>query len=54
MKDAFLLNKTRLQAEFTKLKLKYKVKSVDQLPTKEADDDETQYGGLELIPLKLT
>lgn len=42
IKDAFLLNKTRMQAEVTKLKLKHKVKSVDQLPLKEGlNDDET-------------
>ncbi|SGZ51936.1 CIC11C00000005483 [Sungouiella intermedia] len=42
IKDAFLLNKTRMQAELTKLKLKHKVKSVDQLPLKDGlDDDET-------------
>ncbi|KAI5950877.1 hypothetical protein KGF54_003951 [Candida jiufengensis] len=39
IKDSFLANKTRLQAEFIKLKLKYKVKSVDQLPTVEQDDE---------------
>ncbi|KAI5967641.1 hypothetical protein CANMA_002821 [Candida margitis] len=39
IKEAVLAHKTRLQAEFIKLKLKYKVKSVDQLPTKENDDE---------------
>ena len=53
MKDAFLLNKTRLQAEFTKLKLKYKVKSVDQLPTKEADDDETPIRWFRINTIKI-
>ncbi|KAK6460594.1 S-adenosyl-L-methionine-dependent methyltransferase [Scheffersomyces coipomensis] len=41
IKDAILKNKTRLQAEFTKLKLKHKVKSVDELPVKIADEDES-------------
>ncbi|KAK6202517.1 S-adenosyl-L-methionine-dependent methyltransferase [Scheffersomyces amazonensis] len=41
IKDAILKNKTRLQAEFTKLKLKYKVRSVDGLPVQLTDDDET-------------
>lgn len=53
IKDAFLLNKTRLQAEFTKLKLKYKVKSVDQLPTKEADDDETPIRWFRINTIKI-
>ena len=48
-----LLNKTRLQAEFTKLKLKYKVKSVDQLPTKEADDDETPIRWFRINTIKI-
>ncbi|KAI5954849.1 hypothetical protein KGF57_003874 [Candida theae] len=39
IKDAVLAHKTRLQAEFIKLKLKHKVKSVEQLPTKENDDE---------------
>ena len=39
IKEAVLAHKTRLQAEFIKLKLKYKVKSVDELPTKESDDE---------------
>lgn len=39
IKDAVLAHKTRLQAEFIKLKLRYKVKSVDQLPTKECEDE---------------
>lgn len=42
IKDAFLANKTRLHAELIKLKLKFKAKSVDQLPLKDGmDDDET-------------
>lgn len=42
IKDAFLANKTRLHAELIKLKLKHKVKSVEDLPLKEGmDDDET-------------
>ncbi|RLV91839.1 25S rRNA [Spathaspora sp. JA1] len=40
IKTAFLENKTRLIAEFTKLKLKYKVKDVSELPVEE-DNDET-------------
>ncbi|CCG20470.1 hypothetical protein CORT_0A00790 [Candida orthopsilosis Co 90-125] len=39
IKEAVLAHKTRLQAEFIKLKLKYKVKSVQQLPTKDNDDE---------------
>ncbi|KAI5963443.1 uncharacterized protein KGF55_002323 [Candida pseudojiufengensis] len=39
IKDSFLKNKTRLQAELIKLKLKYKVKSVDQLPTIQQEDE---------------
>lgn len=53
IKDAFLLNKTRLQAEFTKLKLKYKVKSADQLPTKETDDDETPIRWFRINTIKI-
>lgn len=41
IKDEFLKHKTRLQAEFIKLKLKHKAKTVEDLPTKEADEDET-------------
>lgn len=41
IKDAFLQHQTRLQAEFTKMKLKYRVKSASEFPTKEADEDET-------------
>ncbi|ODV82194.1 S-adenosyl-L-methionine-dependent methyltransferase [Suhomyces tanzawaensis NRRL Y-17324] len=41
IKDAFLKHRTRLQAEFTKLKLRYKVKAASELPTEEADGDET-------------
>ncbi|KAK6458855.1 S-adenosyl-L-methionine-dependent methyltransferase [Scheffersomyces xylosifermentans] len=41
IKDAFLQHKTRLQAEFTKLKLKYKVKAASELPTTDVDEDET-------------
>lgn len=41
IKEAFLQHRTRLQAEFIKLKLKHKVKAVDELPTTETDEDET-------------
>ncbi|RCK62525.1 hypothetical protein Cantr_08987 [Candida viswanathii] len=53
IKDALLLNKTRLQAEFTKLKLKYKVKSADQLPTKDTDDDETPVRWFRINTIKI-
>lgn len=39
IKDAFLLHRTRLHSELIKLKLKYKVKSVDQFPGVETDDE---------------
>lgn len=38
IKDLFLSNKTRLQAEFTKLKLRYKVRRVQDLETAGSDD----------------
>lgn len=41
IKDAFLLHKTRLNSELIKLKLKYKVKSVDQFPNLRGQDDQT-------------
>ncbi|CAH2354985.1 25S rRNA (cytosine(2278)-C(5))-methyltransferase [[Candida] railenensis] len=41
IKDSFLLHQTRLKAEFIKLKLKYKAKSVEDFPTKDVDGDET-------------
>ncbi|KAL6454702.1 RCM1 25S rRNA [Candida maltosa Xu316] len=53
IKDAFLSNKTRLQAEFTKLKLRYKVKSVQELPTKETDDDETPIRWFRINTIKI-
>ncbi|KAG7662812.1 uncharacterized protein J8A68_003666 [[Candida] subhashii] len=53
IKDAFLSNKTRLQAEFTKLKLKYKAKSVSELPTKEADEDETPVRWFRINTIKI-
>lgn len=53
IKEAFLLNKTRMQAEFTKLKLKHKVKSVTELPLKEGfDDDETPVRWIRVNTLK--
>lgn len=53
VKDAFLLNKTRMQAEFIKLKLKYKVKSADEFPVK-ADDDETPVRWIRVNTIKTT
>lgn len=55
IKEAFLLNKTRMQAELTKLKLKHKVKSVTELPLKEGfDDDETPVRWIRVNTLKTT
>lgn len=53
IKDAFLSNKTRLQAEFIKLKLKYKAKSVEDLPTKDADEDETPVRWFRINTIKI-
>lgn len=55
IKDAFLLNKTRMQAELIKLKLKHKVKAVDQLPLKDGlDDDETPIRWVRVNTIKTT
>lgn len=54
MKEAFLLNKTRLQAELTKLKLKHKVTSVEKLPLKEGiDEDETPVRWIRINTIKI-
>lgn len=55
IKEAFLLNKTRMQAELTKLKLKHKVKSVTELPLREGfEDDETPVRWIRVNTLKTT
>lgn len=54
IKDAVLQNKTRLQSEFIKLKLKYKVKSVQELPTKEVDGDETPIRWFRINTIKIS
>lgn len=54
IKDAILKHKTRLQAEMTKLKLKLKVKSVDELPTKGVDEDETPIRWCRINTIKTT
>ena len=53
IKDAFLANKTRLQAEFIKLKLKYKVKAVSELPTKDSSEDETPVRWFRINTIKI-
>lgn len=53
VKDAFLLHKTRMQAEFIKLKLKYKVKAADELPVK-VDEDETPVRWIRVNTIKTT
>ncbi|OBA23756.1 S-adenosyl-L-methionine-dependent methyltransferase [Metschnikowia bicuspidata var. bicuspidata NRRL YB-4993] len=54
VKDAFLANKTRMQAELTKLKLKHGVKSVAELPMKSGlDDDETPVRWIRINTIKL-
>ncbi|CAK9436469.1 uncharacterized protein LODBEIA_P10270 [Lodderomyces beijingensis] len=53
IKDAFLSNKTRLQAEFIKLKLKYKIKTVDQLPTKDSSANETPVRWFRINTIKI-
>lgn len=55
IKDAFLLNKTRLHAELTKLKLKHKVKAVLELPLQEGvDADETPVRWFRVNTIKTT
>ncbi|GEQ72516.1 hypothetical protein JCM33374_g6203 [Metschnikowia sp. JCM 33374] len=55
VKDAFLANKTRMQAELTKLKLKHKAKSVSDLPLKSGlDDDETPIRWIRINTIKLS
>lgn len=55
IKDAFLSNKTRMQAELTKLKLKHKVKSVSDLPLQNGiGDDETPVRWIRINTIKLT
>lgn len=55
IKDAFLLNKTRMQAELTKLKIRHGVTSVDQLPLKEGlDSDETPIRWVRVNTIKTT
>lgn len=55
IKDAFLQHKTRLQAEFTKLKLKHKVKSAEELPTKGGiDEDETPVRWCRINTIKIS
>lgn len=39
IKNAFLEHRTRLLAEFTKLKLKYGAKLAEELPTRDSDDE---------------
>lgn len=54
MKDAFLLNKTRLLAELTKLKLRHKVTAVEKLPLKEGvDEDETPVRWFRINTIKI-
>ncbi|CUM66522.1 uncharacterized protein PRCAT00004189001 [Priceomyces carsonii] len=53
IKDSFLKHKTRLNAEFTKLKLKYKAKNTEDLPTKESDEDETPVRWFRVNTLKM-
>lgn len=54
IKDAVLQHKTRLQAEYTKLKLKYKAKSADDLPTNVPTDDETPIRWFRVNTIKTT
>lgn len=54
LKEAFLLNRARLLAEFTKLKLKYKAKLVDQLPVANIDEDETPVRWVRINKIKTT
>lgn len=54
IKDAILKHKTRLQAELTKLKLKLRVKSVEDFPTKEVDEDETPIRWCRINTIKIS
>lgn len=54
IKDAILQHKTRLQAEYTKLKLKYKVKSAEDLPTSVSTNDETPIRWFRINTIKTT
>lgn len=55
VKDAFLANKTRMQAELIKLKLAHKVKNVTELPLKSGlDDDETPIRWIRINTIKTT
>lgn len=54
IKDAILQHKTRLQAEYTKLKLKYKAKSAEDLPTSVSSDDETPIRWFRVNTIKTT
>lgn len=54
VKDAFLLHRARLQAEFAKLKLKYKVRSVGELPCSSFDEDETPVRWFRINTLRTT
>lgn len=55
VKDAFLANKTRMHAELIKLKLKFKVKAVQDLPLKEGvDEDETPVRWFRVNTIKIS
>lgn len=54
IKDAFLLNKTRLHSELIKLKLKYKAINVGDLPNVYSTDDETPIRWFRINTLKTT
>lgn len=55
IKDAFLLNKTRMHAELIKLKLKHHAKSVAELPLREGfEDDETPVRWFRINTIKIS
>lgn len=54
LKDAFLKHRARLHAELVKLKLKYKVKDVRELPTQAVDEDETPVRWFRINPILAT
>lgn len=54
LKDSFLKHRARLHAELVKLKLKYKVKNIRELPTQAVDEDETPVRWFRVNPILST
>ncbi|EGV65709.1 RsmB/NOP family class I SAM-dependent RNA methyltransferase [Yamadazyma tenuis] len=54
IKDAFLQHKTRLTSELIKLKLKYKIKSVEEFPNLKGQNDETPIRWFRVNQIKIT